>query len=199
MNYRIAQWMVILVALFLIPAILFVGCVTGNGSAPTRVPSTPTPAATLTPGSVSAQGLNPSLSRLPLQCQNSEINCVEGWNGASIALYSDAGLTRAFYVNGAMGDITTTGSSAIGTFNRVQIQSTLGVTNTAVFTPTGTFQPVTSNANVTPTLSTSFNAGTQLLLENVGSYIVTLTAPAVVIPPFRLKALVFDGTNWIAR
>ncbi len=163
--------------------------------------STPTPAPTETPASVSVQGLVPSISNLPVQCKSGGINCMEGWNGATYSLYAGAGISRTIFANGATGDMTTTGTMAVGTWVRTQVQTSIVVTGSAVFTPTGTFQPVSSLLNVTPTLSTALAPGIQLLLENQGAFTITLpiTPANVVVVPGALKAFYFDGTQWVKR
>lgn len=45
-------------------------------------------------------------SRTAILCDSGEANCVEAWNGMNIVMYSDAGNTRVFKVNGADGVIT---------------------------------------------------------------------------------------------
>lgn len=45
-------------------------------------------------------------SRTAILCDSGEANCVEAWNGMNVVMYSDAGNTRVFKVDGSNGNIT---------------------------------------------------------------------------------------------
>jgi fibronectin-binding autotransporter adhesin len=127
---------------------------------------------------------------------------VTGWNGSSIALYSDAGATAKFTVAGATGNtavggtLTVTGASTftgdttvggaldvsgLATLADLQVsngvtiaaQTALTVTNGDAFTVTGTYQPIVAAEAVTPTL-TGGDAGQIVVLTNVGTDVITI-------------------------
>ncbi len=161
-----------------------------------------TPALTPTSSEINVQGVVPSSSSLPVVCKTAGINCVEGWNGDPIVLYSGPGTGQTFFVDGATGNITTTGSIAVAVWQRAQIQTTINVTNTDTFTPTGQFQPLLATLEVTPTLSRSgFYTGTLLVLENTSGYTITVPVSPTnaVIIPFHGASLIFDGMYWVRK
>ena len=59
-----------------------------------------------------------------LLCSTEDGNCVESWNGSDIVVYSDAGSTQKFLLDGATGDLTIAGGLSV----------TGGVTGTNVLT-----------------------------------------------------------------
>lgn len=100
---------------------------------------------------------------------------------------------------------TVSGAEAVGTFLKLTPQGTLVVTNT-VFTPTGTYQPISSTTSVTPVLSVdtgTYAAGSLLRLVNVGGYTVTITdsttaklSGTLAMSTTDALLLMFDGTAW---
>lgn len=83
-----------------------------------------------------------SVERIGVLCAAEGGNCVEGWNGSGIALYSDAGSTQTFGVNGSTGALTFAGAlsqsstlamtlvnAASGSANPFDYTGTLGIMN----------------------------------------------------------------------
>jgi hypothetical protein len=74
----------------------------------------------------------------------------------------------------------------------------------AAFTPTGTYQPITSAGNTGTSAITVLEEGTRLTLVNVGSNTITFTDTGTLklsgnaaLGQFDTLALLSDGTNWI--
>lgn len=108
----------------------------------------------------------------------------------------------------ASGTSLTAGTSeTIGTFVQWTKQNAITVTNSAVFTPTGSYQPIAAASAVTPTLSTSgYAAGTLLALVNTSPVTITIadTGNQVLSSTYGMTGtdtllLLFDGTNWVER
>lgn len=100
-------------------------------------------------------------------------------------------------------DLTVMGDASVGDGFNTESQSTLVVTNSTVFTPTGYFQPISASLNVTPVIAVLDN-GTHLLLVNVSTRTITITDTTT-----RMMAgnfgmgqrdaleLISDGTRWL--
>jgi len=98
----------------------------------------------------------------------------------------------------------------VGDWVHIFTQTPIAVTDGAVITPTGTYQPLTSAGSVTATLTTSSDfvtAGDVLVLINANSTVTStvnivdsgtamLTAAAA-LGQYDSLTLWFDGTNWI--
>lgn len=77
-----------------------------------------------------------------LLCATEDGPCVESWNGSDIVVYSDAGGSQTFLVDGATGDVTVAGGLSVtggvtGTNVLTTGNQTVGGVKT--FTDTGTF------------------------------------------------------------
>lgn len=83
-----------------------------------------------------------AVERIGILCAGESGNCVEGWNGSGLALYSDAGSTQTWAVNGSTGAVTATGAqttsaawastntnAASGSANPIDVTSALGIFN----------------------------------------------------------------------
>jgi hypothetical protein len=136
-----------------------------------------------------------------IQCKASPNPCVVGLYGRDINLYSDGGSTVKYAVDGATGSVTH------GGWERWTPAAPLTVTDGAVFTPTGSYQPLGAAAPVTPTVYTATAvAGSVLLLVNTGANAITIqdTATQALAGDFSMGQydtllLIFDGTRWIER
>lgn len=98
----------------------------------------------------------------------------------------------------------------VGDWVHTFAQTAIAVTDGAVITPTGTYQPLTATGSVTATLTTSSDfvtAGDVLILINANSTVTStvniadsgtakLTAAAA-LGQYDSLTLWFDGTNWI--
>jgi len=128
-----------------------------------------------------------------------------GWNGSDVTIYSDAGSTQKFAVDGATGNVDTEGEVQAGTFLNLTAATAITVTNGATFTPTATYQGIQAASEVTPVVSTSgYTAGDVLVLINVGSETINLadSGTAKLSTDWAagqddVLALWFDGTNWV--
>lgn len=104
-----------------------------------------------------------------------------------------------------IGAVTSTASNVSTAFQVLAPQTTIVVTEAAVFTPTGSYQPLSAVAAVTPTLSViGFAAGTQLQLVNTGTNAIRILdgAQAALTGNLTLGIsdtlrLVFSGTQWL--
>jgi len=126
----------------------------------------------------------------------------------AVMFQSTLGVTGATYANAGAyvtGAISNTTFAQVGTFSRMGEQSVVVVTNAATFTPTGTYQPITSTATVTPLLSTSgYTAGDLLFLTNESATSIVLEDSGTLmlntartIGQYDILGLLFDGTNWL--
>jgi hypothetical protein len=117
--------------------------------------------------------------------------------GSSLATLSSTALTLA------------DGSLVVPDFVRLSAQTAISVTNGAVFTPTGSYQPLTSAGTVTPTLSSStstYAAGHLLFLENQSNTSIVMVDTGNIVMAGNLTlgqrdtlTLLFDGTRWVER
>ncbi len=121
------------------------------------------------------------------------------YNGADLIVYSDDHSTTKATLDGATGTLAHAG------FEQWTPAATVVVTNT-VFTPLGTYQPISSTVAVTPTigLTATAPAGTLLELLNVGAQnILFADSGTQTLGGARTLAandgllLLFDGTNWV--
>ena len=98
----------------------------------------------------------------------------------------------------------------VGDWVHVFTQTPIAVTDGAVITPTGTYQPLTSSGAVTATLTTSASyvtAGDTLFLLNASPTVTTtiniadsgtaMLSAAGALGQYDSLTLFFDGTNWI--
>lgn len=98
----------------------------------------------------------------------------------------------------------------VGDWVRIFTQTPIAVTNGAVITPTGTYQPLTSSGEVTATLTTSVSyvtAGDLLVLLNASPTVTTtiniadsgtaMLSAAAALGQYDSLTLWFDGTNWV--
>ena len=74
-----------------------------------------------------------SVERGGLLCATESGNCVESWNGSDVVLYSDAGSTTTFAVDGATGNLVSAGTVTV---DNVIVQS-VTFTATAPITLSG--------------------------------------------------------------
>lgn len=125
-----------------------------------------------------------------LQCFTSDGNCVEGWNGTDIVLYSDEASTVVFQVDASASQILVEGSQidldsdndtsiTADTDDQVDFEvggsdvfrlsamgsvwvegSVISVTAGAIITPTTPYVPLTSAAEVTASATTAIWTGT---------------------------------------
>jgi hypothetical protein len=51
--------------------------------------------------------------RISVLCTSDDRNCVEAWNGSDIVMYTDAGSTQSFKVEGTTGDVTFGGTTPV--------------------------------------------------------------------------------------
>jgi hypothetical protein len=101
--------------------------------------------------------------------------------------------------------LTTGGAATIGTFLKLTAATAISVTNGAAFTPTASYQPLTSAGTVTPTIATSgVSTGTVLRLVNTSatSIVIQDTGTQVLggdrtLGQNDVLLLLFDGTNWL--
>lgn len=148
-----------------------------------------------------------SVERIGILCAGESGNCVEGWNGSGIAIYSDAGSTSKFSVTGSSGATTIAGNTSVGGLLRIAAGTSITVTDAAVFTPTASYQPITAAGTVTPTLSTAttlYTAGQTLVLVNTSAQNVVLVDTGTAklggnrtLGQYDVLELFFDGTNWL--
>ena len=104
-------------------------------------------------------------------------------------------------------DLTVSDEVSIGTFGRIAEQTAISVTNGATFTPTGSYQPITSAGTVTPTISTSgYTAGEWLVITNESATTVNfadsgtlMLNTARAMGQYDVLGLLFDGTNWLEQ
>lgn len=102
-------------------------------------------------------------------------------------------------------DSTLGGIVSVGEFLRIAEQTSITVTNGAVFTPTGSYQPITSAGTVTPTVSTSgYTAGDLLWITNETATTITFVDSGTAMlfadrdmGRYDVLGLLFDGTNWL--
>jgi len=134
---------------------------------------------------------------------------VQDEDGTRAALQSNANET-------GFGDLQVAGyldvrdTLYVGDWTHIFAQTAISVTDGAVITPTGTYQPLTSAGSVTATLTTSSDyvtAGDLLVLINANDTVTStvnivdsgtakLTAAAA-LGQYDSLTLWFDGTNWI--
>ena len=108
---------------------------------------------------------------------------------------------RAMYVRG---NIATAGNLRAGNFIETDVATSITASTTEI-TPTGTFQPLSATAMVTPTLATSgYQTGTLLILQNTVTYTIVVedTGSAKLSDDWTANqydtlGLQFDGTNWV--
>lgn len=109
---------------------------------------------------------SPAMSgiRGKIQCFTEDGDCVEGWNGVDIQLYSDAGSTEKFAVEGSLGDVDMSGTMRFAPTT----STSTGATNV---TPAGyTFLEVAPQTTLTITLVTSSaEEGDLLIVANTVS------------------------------
>ncbi len=134
-------------------------------------------------------------------CKAGAADCLDSWYGRDLNVYADGGVTSKFSVDGATGSVTH------GGWERWTPAAPLTVTDGAVFAPTGSYQPLSAAAPVTPTVYTATAvAGSVLLLVNTGTNAITIqdTATQALAGDFSMGQydtllLIFDGTRWIER
>jgi hypothetical protein len=87
---------------------------------------------------------------------------------------------------------------------RVTAQTSITVTDTAAFTPTGTYQGITAAGEVTPTITAGATAGDVLVLINTSDQTIniadsgtTMLTAAAALGQYDVLVLWSDGTNWI--
>lgn len=88
---------------------------------------------------------------------------------------------------------------------RITAQTGITVTDTATFTPTGSYQPIGAAGTVTPVLSTgAASAGDILTLINTTAQTINLAdsgnivlSAAAALGQYDVLILWFDGTRWI--
>ena len=103
------------------------------------------------------------------------------------------------------GDIDGSAEFQVGTFLNLTVQTSITVTNSAVFTPTGTYQLIVAAAEVTPTISTSgFTTGDQLELHNTGTPVINFEATGLQylkddypMDQYDVLGLRWNGTGWV--
>lgn len=90
-------------------------------------------------------------------------------------------------------------------FTVVDAATSITVTNGASFTPTGSYQPITSAGTVTPTLATTgYTAGTVIYLVNKSNTTINFASTgnqqftsACALAQYNSLAVLWDGTNWL--
>jgi hypothetical protein len=70
-----------------------------------------------------------SAIRASLLCATEAGNCVEGWNGVDLALFSDEGSTSTFNVEGSVGAVRVAAPAAIGTATPAVVIDCAGASN----------------------------------------------------------------------
>jgi len=104
------------------------------------------------------------------------------------------------------GDLTgdMTGDLTNSTYINLVSQTSITVTNSAAFTPTGTHQGITAAGEVTPTITAGVTAGNLLILVNSSAQTVNLVdtgttklSAAWAGGQYDTLLLMSDGTNWI--
>ena len=97
------------------------------------------------------------------------------------------------------------GRLEIGTFLNLTAQTSITVTNSAVFTPTGTYQLIVAAGEVTPTIATTgFTTGDQLELHNTGAAVINLVNGGTQLlkddypmDQYDVLGLRWNGTAWV--
>ena len=127
--------------------------------------------------------------------------------GDGLTVTGDTTLAGALDVSGAttlaLGLTQSDGDLVIADDVRVTAQTAISVTNGAAFTPTGSYQPIESAGEVTPTLGVG-TAGDLLVLINTSNTTVNLAdtgtqmlTAAAALGQYDSLTLWSDGTNWI--
>lgn len=110
-----------------------------------------------------------------IQCFTETGNCVEGWNGVDVVLYSDAGSTQTASLDGAAGHLDTEGNITLADYLVIEPQTAISVTNAGVITPTGSYQPLESAGPVTATLAACSTAGRVYWFINTVNQTITIS------------------------
>jgi len=124
-----------------------------------------------------------------------------------LTVTDDASIGDALSVTGATTLASTVtlsdGDLVVADDLRVTAQTAISVTNGAVFTPTGTYQPIKSAGTVTPTVAVG-TAGDLLVLINTSNTTINIAdsgtmmlSSAVALGQYDSLTLWCDGTNWI--
>ncbi len=111
---------------------------------------------------------------------------------------SDGSLTTAKGITISDGDLV------VADDLRVTAQTSITVTNGAAFTPTGTYQNITTASEVTPTITAGATAGDLLILINTSAQTINVAdsgtaklSAAWAAGQYDVLVLWSDGTNWI--
>ena len=140
-----------------------------------------------------------SAIRVSILCATESGNCVEGWNGTDITLYSGAGSTQVFQADGALGDVTLEGTLNIGdnAYTSVGAQ-TLDPVNSVYL-----LSPVTV-LTLTLATTTSVAGDFVLLMSQVATDTTIVDTGATVGGGTRTLGsdgdnilLMYDGAKWV--
>lgn len=150
-----------------------------------------------------------AVERASLLCATESGNCVESWNGSDFIIYSGAGSSQTYHVDGATGNVDAEGTAnfasdaTLGADVIVSAQTAISVTNGSAITATGTYQPLESAAEVTATVAI-LPAGTFLYLTNTANTTINIQdtgiqklSAAMALTQYDSLVLWSDGTNWI--
>lgn len=140
-------------------------------------------------------------------------NAIQNVGAAGTDFGSDGSLTTAAGLTITAGGATITaggltlsdGNAVIADFVRITAQTSLTVTDSTPFTPTGSYQPITAAGAVTPTIATSgFTAGDQVQIVNTSSQNILIQdtgnqvlSAAFTMGQYDTLTLRFDGTRWL--
>lgn len=100
-------------------------------------------------------------------------------------------------------DLAVTDDLGVGGFVDLTAATSITVTNGAAFTPTGTYQPITSAGTVTPTI-TVLDSGKLVRLINTSATSIVIVDTSttklsgdITLGQYDSLLLMSDGTNWI--
>lgn len=132
--------------------------------------------------------------------QTNSLLLLEQSDGTDVATVSNAGLLTL-----AGGLTSSDGDNVVADDLRITAQTSITVTNGNPFTPTGTYQPITAAAEVTPTIATGgATAGDLLIVVNTSAQTINLAdsgnqalSAAAALGQSDTLVLLFDGTNWV--
>ena len=101
-------------------------------------------------------------------------------------------------------DLTVTDDTRLGGLFSIAAEVAISVTNGGAFTPTGTYQPLTSGGTVTPTITAGAQTGRLVTLINTSATTINLAdsgtlklSAAAALGQYDVLQLISDGTNWI--
>lgn len=140
-------------------------------------------------------------------------NAIQNIGASGTDFGSDGSLTTAAGLTVTAGGATITaggltlsdGNAVVADFARITAQTSLTVTDSTAFTPTGSYQPITAAGAVTPTLATSgYTAGDILYLVNNSAQNIVIQdtgnqvlASSYTMGQYDTLTLRFDGTRWV--